>query len=108
MNKLTILYTTVGSLKEAEHLARQAVEARLVICVNIIPGTQSIYAGDDKIESAVECCMIFKTMPNHLPLLERWVMEHHPYDTPAILKWEADSSEPFYQYVVDRLQGQLS
>lgn len=108
MNKLAILYTTISSLKEAEHLARQAVEARLAICVNIIPGTQSIYVWDNKIESAVESCMIFKTMSDHLPMLERWIINHHPYDTPAILKWEAQSSEAFYQYIVSHLQGQIS
>lgn len=107
-NKLAILYTTIKSLKEAELLARAALDARVAVCVNIIPGTQSLYRMAEKIEVAAECCMIFKTIVETIPMLERWLLENHPYDTPAILKWDATSSDAYYQYAMHAIQGPAS
>lgn len=102
-HKLMILYTTIASLKEAEYLAKKAVEAKLAACINIIPGTQSIYLSEKTIKSSVECCMFFKTSASYLPLLEQWILANHPYDTPSILKWEANSTQAYHQYVTSNL-----
>lgn len=102
-HKLMILYTTISSLKEAEYLAKQALEDQLAVCVNIIPGTQSIYLSNKKVELLAECCMFFKTTVGYLPLLEQWILARHPYEIPAILKWEATSSEAYYQYTMSNL-----
>ncbi len=96
---LAVLYTTINSLKEAERLAKEALETRFVACINIIPGTQSMYLLEDTIKAVVECVMIFKTTPEFLPKLESWLLEHHPYDLPAVLKWDVASSEGFSKYV---------
>lgn len=100
---LAILYTTIDSLEKAEGLARQAIEARLAACINILPGMRSIYRWNGAVEASEENSMIFKTSANMLPMLERWLLQHHPYDTPAILKWSAASSEPFYQFINNNL-----
>jgi periplasmic divalent cation tolerance protein len=100
---ISILYTTIGSLKEAENLTRLALEGRYAACVNIIPGVQSLYLWDNKIESTAECSMIFKTTPNRLSNLEQWLLEHHPYDIPAILKWETETYNEFNGYMSESL-----
>ena len=103
--QLALLYTTIPSLKEAEYLATKALEAKHAVCVNIIPGMQAIYLLDDKVERAVECSIFFKTTIHCLPELERWILENHPYKTPAIFKWEASSSEPYYEYAMSQIQN---
>lgn len=104
-NELAILYTTINSLKEAERLAREALLTRLVASINLIPGMQSMYLLDDNIKSVVECVMIFKTTSDCLPELEKWLLENHPYDLPAILKWDVASSEGFCRYISNNVQS---
>ena len=41
--KLSIVYTTIATLQEAETLAEQAVTQKYAACVNIIPGALSVY-----------------------------------------------------------------
>jgi uncharacterized protein involved in tolerance to divalent cations len=47
--------------------------------------------------------MIFKTTPNRLSNLEQWLLEHHPYDIPAILKWETETYNEFNGYMSESL-----
>lgn len=96
---ISVLYTTVGTQIEAEKMARNAIDNKLAVCVNIIPGGQSIYRWNDQIEQASECYMLFKTTHDLLPDLEAWILNHHPYDTPAILKWQAATSCAFEAYI---------
>lgn len=97
--QLAVLYTTVGKLEDAENLARQSIELKYAACVNIIPAIKSIYIWNENMEEAIECSMIFKTTPDALSVLEGWILEHHPYDLPSILKWSAESSLAFSQYI---------
>lgn len=99
LNKISVLYTTISTLEAAEKLAHQALLNKLVVCVNIIPNGKSLYLWEDKIEQAEECYMIFKTSEDQLSALETWILQHHPYEIPAILKFEADSSAAFLEYI---------
>ena len=98
-HQLAILYTTVNKLEDAENLARQSIELKYAACVNIIPAVKSIYIWNESIEEAIECSVIFKTTPDALSVLEKWILEHHPYDLPSVLKWNAESSAAFFQYI---------
>lgn len=106
--ELMILYTTIGSLPEAEKLAKTAVETKHAACVNIIPGMQAVYVWKEAVEQASECVMIFKTSPEQLPALEAWLLQNHPYDTPAILKWQVGTSKDFHNYIVSNLSQAYS
>jgi len=98
-HQLAILYTTVNKLEDAENLARQSIELKYAACVNIIPAIKSIYIWNENIEETIEYSMIFKTIPDALSVLEEWILKHHPYDLPSILKWNAESSADFFQYI---------
>jgi len=98
-DKLSILYTTLSSLNEAEQFAKQVVEQGLAACINIIPGTQSVYLWEGTVKTKLECVVIMKTTPGELYRLEQWVLDNHPYDIPAILKWEIGTSQAFYDYI---------
>lgn len=106
--QIAILYTTVGSLADAEKLAKQAVETTHAACVNIIPNATSIYAWQGKIEQAAECFMIFKTTPQCLHDLEQFIITQHPYEIPAIVKGTADTAISFYNYVCEHTTPDLT
>lgn len=105
-NQIGILYTTIGSQQEAEQLAQRVLEEQLAACVNILPQGRSIYRDHDQIIQASECYMVFKTSAERLSYLEAWIIQHHPYRVPAILKFTPESSLAFFHYMRDcLLQG---
>lgn len=96
---VSILYTTISTLQEAERLAHLALSEKVAVCVNIIPNGKSIYLWNGQIEQNNECYMIFKSHSTCLSKLEQWIVKNHPYDVPAILKWDVESSAAFAKYI---------
>jgi len=98
-NAIAVLYTTIGTQKEAEEIAQLAVSHKMAACVNIMPGGRSVYIWDNKIETNTECYLVFKTTTDRIDELEQFIIKHHPYKVPAILKFNAESSDLFADYI---------
>jgi len=75
--------TTVASKKEARALARALVEARLAACAQI-SRIESVYPWKGKIEEGREYRVLFKTLDEHYPAVERAIRALHSYELPAI------------------------
>ena len=69
----------------ARKLARGALRAKLVACVNLVPKIESHYRWQGRIESGTEVLMICKTTNRKLAAFEKFVLAHHPYDTPEFV-----------------------
>lgn len=69
----------------ARTLARSALRAKLIACVNLIPKIESHFWWQGKIESGTETLLVFKTAKAKLPALEKLILAAHPYDTPEFL-----------------------
>lgn len=100
---LAILYSTVDTRQCAETLAKEAIQKKYAACVNVIPGGTSFYDWNQNVEQAVEYYVVFKTTSERLLPLETWLLENHPYDVPAILKWHVEASKDFYNYILKSL-----
>jgi len=98
-NTIAVLYTTIGTEKEAEAIAQLAISHKMAACVNIMPGGRSVYFWDNKIETNTECYMVFKTTTDRIGALEQFIINHHPYEVPAILIFNAESSDLFAGYI---------
>jgi len=75
--------TTVASKKEARTLARALVEAKLAACAQI-SSIKSVYPWKGAIEEGKEYRILFKTLDEHYPAMERALRELHSYELPAI------------------------
>ena len=75
--------TTVASKKEARTLARALVEAKLAACAQI-SRIESVYPWKGAIEQGKEYRVLFKTLDEHYPAVERTIRELHSYELPAI------------------------
>jgi periplasmic divalent cation tolerance protein len=82
---LAIVLVTAPDAKTARRIARQALEARLIACANVIPRIESHYRWQGGIESANEVLLILKTGRVQLKALEKMVLKNHPYDTPEFV-----------------------
>lgn len=98
-NKISILYTTVANESDAKKLANIALSKKTATCVNIINSGISMYLWKGKIEESHECYLIFKTSTKLLSKLEELILKNHTYELPAILKFEANTTSNFLDYI---------
>lgn len=82
---ISIVLITAPDLKTARALARSALTARLVACVNLVPKIESHYRWRGNIESSREVLLVLKTTNSRLAALEKLVLARHPYETPEFL-----------------------
>jgi periplasmic divalent cation tolerance protein len=80
-----LVLATAPDLKTARRLARAALRDRLAACANLVPGLESHYWWQGKIESSREVLLLFKTRAHLLRKLERLLLAEHPYDTPEFV-----------------------
>ena len=95
-NAFVVVLVTAPDLKTARHLARGALTEHLVACANLIPGIESHYWWRDQLEQDDEILMVMKTTTDRLPMLEKLILEQHPYDTPEIVALPLQSGTPKY------------
>ena len=91
-----LVLVTAPDLKTARALARAALSARLVACVNLLPRIESHYWWREKIESGTEVLLMLKTRSSHLATLEKLILKEHPYDTPEFLVLPLSRGTPRY------------
>ena len=87
-----LIWSPFASAADAERVATQLVDEELVACANIVPHLTSIFRYDGKVQQAAEAGALFKTHPRLLERATRRLAELHPYETPAVCGWLADST----------------
>jgi periplasmic divalent cation tolerance protein len=100
-----MVLVTAPNRKTARRLAQAALQARLVACANLVPGLESHYWWDGKLERGAETLILFKTTQTQLGALEELVVELHPYDTPEFLVVSAVAGNERY---LDWISGSVT
>jgi periplasmic divalent cation tolerance protein len=73
--------------------------------VNLLPGAESIYHWQGKVESAPEVLALFKTTEALRPTLEEALAEAHPYEVPEIIAIHPDAvSAPYRAWLLESLR----
>jgi|SRR6185369_4474587 periplasmic divalent cation tolerance protein len=80
-----VVFMTAANGEEAARLADMLVGANLAACVQILPGVESVYRWQGKIERQSEVLLLAKTKKTKFDELEREVRALHSYDTPEII-----------------------
>ena len=90
----------------AARIASALVDDRLAACVNVLPGVESVYRWQGRVERASEVLLLIKSTRERLPALTARVVELHPYELPELvavdiagglpgyLAWIADATRP--------------
>ncbi len=82
---IRVVLITAPEAEVARRLARVLLEARAVACVSIIPGVESHYWWDGRLEQSGEVMLVAKALAGTLPTVEMLVQQHHPYECPEVL-----------------------
>ncbi|WP_066381828.1 divalent-cation tolerance protein CutA [Anabaena sp. CA = ATCC 33047] len=82
MNYIAVV-TTIGSLAEAQHIARTLVEQKLAACAQISE-IESFYVWNDAVHNEKEFRILFKTTDANYQAVEDAIRKLHSYELPAI------------------------
>ena len=80
-----VVVTTVGSMAEAETIARRVVEKGIAACAQIAP-VRSLYVWNGALEDAAEFRLEMKMRAEDYAALEAEIRALHSYETPEILR----------------------
>ena len=100
MNDLILVFCTFPDLGKARETGTALVESQLAACVNLIPGVESIYRWEGKVETAAEVLAVFKTTSGAWGRFEARLRELHPYEVPEIVALRPEQvSEGYARWV---------
>ncbi|XP_078164382.1 nitrogen regulatory PII-like, alpha/beta isoform X2 [Carex rostrata] len=80
-----VVYVTVPNREAGKKLADSIIKERLAACVNIVPGIESVYWWEGKVQTDSEELLIIKTRESLLPVLTEHVKANHEYDVPEVI-----------------------
>src|SRR5947209_4545822 len=94
--EILLVFTTWPDIEMARAAAHTLVEEKLAACGNVVPGVESIYRWQGKIETGAEIIVIFKTVATSYARLEARVRQLHPYEVPEIVAVPVEAGLPDY------------
>lgn len=97
MNELLVVLCTFPDSETARQHGTDLVKRQLAACVNLVPGVESIYRWQGKLESSHEVLAVFKTTAAAYPAFAAALAALHPYDTPEIMALRPDTVAEAYR-----------
>ena len=80
-----IVLITAGSEEEAHKIAESLVNGKKAACVNIVPGVDSLFRWEGKLDSARESLLLVKTKASLFSEIVEMVKIMHSYEVPEII-----------------------
>ncbi|KAG8073761.1 hypothetical protein GUJ93_ZPchr0006g41511 [Zizania palustris] len=80
-----VVYVTVPNREAGRKLSQSIISEKLAACVNIVPGIESVYWWEGKVQSDAEELLIIKTRESLLDALTEHVRANHEYDVPEVI-----------------------
>lgn len=97
MTDLLVVLTSFPDADQARQAARVLVEERLAACVSLLPGAESIYRWQGRIETTAEVLALIKTRAEGYDRLAARLAELHSYEVPEILALRPEQVSPAYR-----------
>ncbi|MBU1107225.1 MAG: divalent-cation tolerance protein CutA [Candidatus Riflebacteria bacterium] len=79
MTDFRVCLVTLPDRDTALKIADDIVKSRLCACANLLPGIESVYTWQGKIETSAEVMMVIKTQQSCVDALDARIRELHPY-----------------------------
>lgn len=97
---MTLLcFVTCSDAEQARKIASALLKKRLVACANLVPGIESHYWWQGKLEKGTEVLMILKTRKELQASVEKEIKKLHSYELPVIEFVEANASKEVQEWV---------
>lgn len=106
MKDVLVVLCTCPDFDEALRLGRAIVDRELAACVNILPGVESIYRWQGKVEQAQEVLLVAKTGRAQFDALRAYIEEAHTYDIPEVLGLSvAEGNARYLEWISANVKG---
>ncbi len=92
-----LVLVTASSAAEARVIASAILEQKLAACVNILPGVESHYWWQGKLESGAEVMLLIKSSAEQFEALAALVKAKHSYECPEIVALAPQELAPAYR-----------
>lgn len=100
MPKLSFVYTTFETDKQAKELTSRLLKKKLIACPNMYAGVTSFYEWKGEMRETSEVVVVYKTVQSRLFSLKEYIQNYHPYETPCIATLGIqDVNESFLDWV---------
>jgi periplasmic divalent cation tolerance protein len=91
-----VVLATFPDADTARRIVHALVSEKLAACGNIVPGIESIYRWEGKVETSAEVLAVLKTEIGRYQQLEARLKELHPYEVPECLVLRVADGLPAY------------
>jgi periplasmic divalent cation tolerance protein len=95
-DQILLAISTFPDAETASGIARTLVEGKFAACANLMPAVHSIYRWKEKIDTAGEVIVFFKTTRARQAAFQEKLCSLHPYDVPEIIFVPVDGGLPAY------------
>jgi periplasmic divalent cation tolerance protein len=95
-DQVLLVISTFPDAETASRIARTLVEEKFAACANLMPAVHSIYRWKEKIETAGEVMVFFKTTLDRQAAFQEKLRSLHPYEVPEIVFVPVDRGLPAY------------
>ena len=102
---MRVIFATC-SAEEADRLAGQLVEERLVGCINVLPGVRSVYRWHGEVCRDEEVVLLMETTAELAGAAATRLRALHSYDVPKIIVLAPDHCDPDYGRWLAEVTGQ--
>jgi periplasmic divalent cation tolerance protein len=101
-DQILLAISTFPDVETANRIAEVLVAEKLAACANLLPAVHSIYHWKEKIETAGEVMVFFKTTQDRQMAFEEKLRSLHPYEVPELICIKLDAGSPDYlRWVTD-------
>jgi periplasmic divalent cation tolerance protein len=97
MSAAALIWCPFPDRETARRIAGQLLADGLIACANILPDVESLFIWQGKADTAQEVGVLMKTTAARLDAAIERLGTLHPYETPAIIGWQADAAHPLTQ-----------
>ena len=91
-----LVFVTASSPEEARKIAQAVLEKHLAACVNLVPGVESHYWWQGKLETAAEVLLVIKSSAEQFGALSAVIHGQHSYKCPEIVAVAPEEMSPEY------------
>ncbi len=105
MEKYVLILCTTPNIEEARELIKGLLSKNLVACASIIPGIESWFIWEGKVEKAQEVKIFLKTKLKRFSDVEEFILSRHSYKVPEILQISIDCGfEEYLNWIENSVQ----
>ena len=84
---VNIFYTTCGSGKQSQKLAKAMLSDKMIVCINVVKNVESYYRDNGYLKKSNESILLIKTFYTKKKI-EDLIKKNHPYDIPFLVQLE--------------------